>query len=862
MSDFRVLFVDEGTSNLTEAIERRGFTVEVLSTCDSIFDTLDENIDGIVVNGGTDIELVSQIRDRLGVVPVFFLVDDETAVEPSSSEKGAISVERPESSGAVNALATRIERAVEFSQWASTARDSDSLYRTVVEQSHDAIFIAQDGGFRFWNRRMTELTGLSDDELAEIPLLDIIHPDDRDKVTEISEQRRQGGDAPVSYDVRLVDADGEIHECSANVKDIEYHGSYGVLVTMRDVTERRATEAQFRALVELARDIVTLVGSDGRIKYESPSVEDVLGFDQDELVGAHISDYTHPEDWERVEEAMQRSLQSGEDKKEPIRYRHQDADGNWRWLESVGTNQTDTSVGGFVITTRDVTEQRTYEERLQRHESIVESIRQGAYVVDREAIIQYVNEAAVARISIPREKFIGQHISVAREVDLLNDDQYERVKSVLDDVLRGESNGERFEIELSRPNGDYVIEFAISPIVDEDGSITGAVGISTDITERKRYEEQLNALHVSTRELTAATSREQVAEVVCDAANGVLNYNISGVLLYDESTDTLVPTAFTEEAQEMFGDIPPLPRGTGFSWEVFESGEPHLYDDFESSPHRFNPVAEIKEELVVPIPDHGVFFVGSVDEGTLADQRLTLAKVLASNTRAALDRVEREQLLRQRERELARQNEQLESFASAVSHDLQNPLNVAMGYLELAQEQFDSDELARVQVAHERMETIIQDVLALARSGQTVDEVEPLPLKRVVAEAWNTVATSSPEATLKIDGIAEVDAHHGRLRQLFENLLSNAIRHGGDDVTIRVGPLEARPGFYVEDDGPGIPPDERSRVFESGYTTSPEGTGFGLSVVISVVNAHGWDIDVSEGDGGGARFEITTETGR
>ncbi|RLM48533.1 histidine kinase dimerization/phospho-acceptor domain-containing protein, partial [Halorubrum sp. Atlit-28R] len=146
----------------------------------------------------------------------------------------------------------------------------------------------------------------------------------------------------------------------------------------------------------------------------------------------------------------------------------------------------------------------------------------------------------------------------------------------------------------------------------------------------------------------------------------------------------------------------------------------------------------------------------------------------------------REQLLRQRERELARQNEQLESFASAVSHDLQNPLNVAMGYLELAQEQFDSDELARVQVAHERMETIIQDVLALARSGQTVDEVEPLPLKRVVAEAWNTVATSSPEATLKIDGIAEVDAHHGRLRQLFENLLSNAIRHGGDDVTIRV----------------------------------------------------------------------------
>ncbi|ELZ92952.1 HTR-like protein [Haloferax mucosum ATCC BAA-1512] len=859
MGDFRVLCIDEGTSNLAEAIERRGFSVDIYSTDDAPFEMLDESVDGIIVGGDIDVELVSHVRDHLGVVPIFFLVDGEPEADVSTSENGAIAVEWPATDAECNALAARVERAVEFSQWVAASRDSESLYRTVVEQSHDAIFIAQDGGFRFWNRRLTDLTGLTDDELADCTLLDVIHPDDREKVSEISEMRRRGDDAPVSYDVRIVDTDGDVHECSANVKDIVYHDSYGILVTVRDVTERRATEAQFRALVELARDIVTLIGSDGRIKYQSPSIEDILGFGQEELVGTHISEHIHPDDWGTVEDAFQASIRTGTDTQEPIRYRHRDADGAWRWLESTGSNQTDTSVDGFVVTTRDVTEQRNYEQQLQRHESIVESIRQGAYVFDHEGILRYANGAAVERTSVPRERLVGHHISDVREMTLLDDEQCARLETALDAVLRGESDGERFELEPLDSDAGTVVEFAISPIIGDDGEITGAVGISTDITERKRYEKQLNALHVSTRELTAATSREQVATVVCDAADGVLNYNISGVLLYDEATDSLVPTAFTAEAREIFGEVPPLPRGTGFSWEVFERGEPHLYTDFEAHPYRYEPVEELKEELVVPIPDHGVFFVGSRDEGALADQRLMLAKVLASNTRAALDRVEREQLLRQRERELARQNEQLESFASAVSHDLQNPLNVAMGYLELAQERYDSDELARVEEAHDRMEDIIQDVLALARSGQTVDEVETLSLKRVASEAWNTVATDAPDATLEFDGETEIAAHHGRLRQLFENLLSNAIRHGGDDVTIRVGVLEDAPGFYVEDDGPGIPSDEQSHVFEAGYTTSAEGTGFGLSVVMGVVNAHGWAIQLAETDGGGVRFEVTTD---
>ncbi|ELZ65315.1 HTR-like protein [Haloferax prahovense DSM 18310] len=863
MSDSRVVLVDECPVDLVEAVERRGFTTETCAGPDAVFDALDDGVGGVVLCGDVDTEFVSRVRDRVGVVPVFFLVTRGTAAAGGSAHgSGAIVVSLPKTRKAAAAVAARIERTIEFSRWASSGRDSNSLYRTVVEQSHDAIFIAQDGDFRFWNRRLTELTGRSDDELAETALLDVIHPDDREKVRRISETRRRGGDAPVSYEVRLVDAAGDVRECAANVKDIEYHGSYGVLVSMRDVTEQRATEAQFRGLVELARDLVTLVGTDGRIKYQSPSAADVLGFDPGELVGRRVSDVIHPDDWERVEAVFDHALQTGADGTDPVRYRHRNAEGSWTWLESVGSNQADTSVGGFVVTSRNVTEQRSYEQRLKRYETIVESIGQGAYVVDGEGVVQFINETALSRTTIPMSAFVGRHISALRDAGYLAADQYERAQAALDAILDGESDRERFEIELSLPARNYVVEFTVSPIVGDDGAVEGAVGISTDVTARKRYERRLNALHASTRRLTGATSREEVAEIVREAATEVLDYAISGVLLYDESLDALVPAAFTDEAWEVFGDVPPIPRGTGLTWEVFERGEHNLYRDVESNPKRFILDAGVREELIVPIHDHGVFFVASLDEGSLADQRIALAKVLAANTRAVLDRVEREQLLRRRERELASQNEQLESFASVVSHDLKNPLNAAMGYLELARERDDGDELDRVADAHERMAGIVEDVLALARNGQTVEQAERLSLGSVAEEAWTTAASDAPEATLTVDGDVAVDAHRGRLRQLLENLFSNAIRHGGDDVTVSVGPLGDRDGFYVEDDGPGIPPDDRPRIFEAGYTTSSEGTGFGLSVVMSVVNAHGWSVWFVESDAGGARFEITTESDR
>jgi signal transduction histidine kinase len=103
-----------------------------------------------------------------------------------------------------------------------------------------------------------------------------------------------------------------------------------------------------------------------------------------------------------------------------------------------------------------------------------------------------------------------------------------------------------------------------------------------------------------------------------------------------------------------------------------------------------------------------------------------------------------------------------------------------------------------------------------------------------------------------------VEADRERLQQLVENLVRNAVEHGGEGVTITVGRVEG--GFYFEDDGPGIPAGERSAVFDPGYTTKSDGTGLGLHIIEQAATAHGWTVRATAGDGGGARFEITGVT--
>lgn len=221
-----------------------------------------------------------------------------------------------------------------------------------------------------------------------------------------------------------------------------------------------------------------------------------------------------------------------------------------------------------------------------------------------------------------------------------------------------------------------------------------------------------------------------------------------------------------------------------------------------------------------------------------------------------------------RERRLERQNSRLEEFAHVVSHDIRNPLQVASGKLELARQSGDPDAFDQVADAHNRIDTIIQNVLSLARHGQAVDAAEPLQVREPAEESWEMVDTG--DLTLRFDDEIELTADHGRLRQLLENLFRNTVEHGEGAETVRIGEIQplytatrtsadATNGFYVADDGDGIPTDIHDKVFDSGFTTVTEHTGFGLAIVSQIAEAHGWDVTVTDSYSGGARFEFTEQ---
>jgi PAS domain S-box-containing protein len=235
----------------------------------------------------------------------------------------------------------------------------------------------------------------------------------------------------------------------------------------------------------------------------------------------------------------------------------------------------------------------------------------------------------------------------------------------------------------------------------------------------------------------------------------------------------------------------------------------------------------------------------------LAD--VTIVALHAGGDVAGYAKITRDDTRRHRERLLRERNEQLKDHITALSHDLRNPLTVVGGNVELALEAGDDPELDSAMRGLDRIEERLDSIASLAREDTRVGDVDPVDLRNVAEDAWNVVPTG--EAELIIEESTTVVADRGQLQQLLENLFKNAVDHGGPTPTVRVGRLDG--GFYVEDDGPGIPPTDRTVVFEMGHSTDPDGTGVGLAICERIADVHGWDIGVDGAVDGGARFEVS-----
>ena len=200
-------------------------------------------------------------------------------------------------------------------------------------------------------------------------------------------------------------------------------------------------------------------------------------------------------------------------------------------------------------------------------------------------------------------------------------------------------------------------------------------------------------------------------------------------------------------------------------------------------------------------------------------------------------------------------------LVSAVSHDLRNPLDVAAANLRAARETGDAEHFDAVERAHGRMQALVDDVLALARGAAALDPQDGVSVADAAADAWAAVETGDATLSTAAD-LPVLRADPDRLRRLLENLFHNAVEHGSPPdreapVRVRVGTFDG--GFYVADDGPGVPPSDRDAVFDAGYAGEGGGTGLGLAIVERVAEAHGWRVALARSRDGGARVEVSVD---
>ncbi|MEY7848468.1 PAS domain S-box protein [Natrarchaeobius sp. A-rgal3] len=637
----------------------------------------------------------------------------------------------------------------------------------------------------------------------------------------------------------------------ADVAMLDHLGTH-VGSTIERIRSQRALEAErdrFRSLFDTVPDAVVLVGfRSKRVLDVNPAFEETFGCDRSDLVDESIDDLLVPDDGEPIaiyDDAGVGTVVSAEVERIA-------ADGRREFLFRGFAVEVGDDVHEYAIYT-DITERKRRERDLERYRTLVETVGDPMYVLDTEGRIEMINDAMAASLGDDREAIVGSHATEYIPVE-----DVERAKTLLAELLADDDRQwDSFEMAVEPADDDrYLAEDNLSPLIDEDGSFAGSVGVIRDISERKERERRIRQLHDGTRRLMGAEGSEEVAKVATEVARDALDLRLTGVHLFDSDAGGLAPVATTDGLIELLGSVPTIEPGGGIAWDAYEAGEPIAHGDVQRDPNVRNPETPIRSEVHVPLGEYGVFIVSSTEPNDFDNEALTLAKILAANVEAALERAKRETELADRSRELERQNERLEQFAETVAHDLRNPLTLASGHLEAIDGvPAESTHVDEIEWALGRMDELIENVLRLARSGNRLVETEPIDLETVVRRARRSV-DSELEVVLETP-LLTVDADSDRLTVLFENVFRNAREHVGEDVTITVSATEG--GFEIDDDGPGIPPEERDVVFESGYSTVPDGTGFGLAIVAEVVDAHGWTIDVDESELGGLRLVVSTD---
>ncbi|AGB15759.1 PAS domain S-box [Halovivax ruber XH-70] len=610
-------------------------------------------------------------------------------------------------------------------------------------------------------------------------------------------------------------------------------------------------------ILDRVTDLFFAVDSDWCLTYLNRSTEWLFEGSRDELVGRVCWDVFPQSIDESVAETLYEARQT--ESRAVSEWYH---DGSDVWFETRAYPTPD----GLSVYMIDVTARKRRTNELAQKAAAVEAMDDGVVLLDENYRAVSVNDAVTNTLDVDTDVIVDNHLERLTDLASIPDDHVVRIGRAIDEVSTGIAGRRTLEIPYRSGAGlDRRCEVRIATV---DTAAASLALVFRDVTDQHDYEQLVHSLHELTRWLLEATDPEEICAIAVHAGSDLLDLPISGVWLLDDEQGYLDPIAGTAGAHEQFGGLPTFYPGEGLVWDIFESGEPALFDDLQQVSGLYNPDTPLESEIIAPIGTHGVLMTGSLEANRFDETDLQLLSTLTENTSAALDRSDRERTLRDRTERLERQSERLEAVATVLSEDLKEQLTAVGDALDSGgatqsdwEFPFAEDDVA---VTLDRTERLVDDIREYARNTTSVGRRAPVDLESAIEDAVEQSRLES--AAIVIDDGATLRADPDRFRYLLETVFDDAAARSSGDVTIQIGTVgvETRTdgprGFYILDDASKNPPTATDGLPDFSIDGDETSDGLGLAVAQAIAEAHDWSVSIGVGENGGTRFEVRDVT--
>lgn len=756
-------------------------------------------------------------------------------------------------------------------------RETERYYRSLYEISPDIIYRLDAKGRIMIVSPAIRKLGYEPEELVGKRFAEIVHPDDRSKSPDHFVERRVGDRRTKNLEIRLLAKQREMRDCDIPSVDVALsaRGQWDVpdsdigapdkkfICTQgvaTDITVRKqayadlqAREKYYRAMIENSLDIVFIVDGEGRIKYASPSVTRILGYEPHALTGRGAVEIIAPEERERAFHDFAR-VRSVEGAVVLGAYRVRHKDGTWRILEGFGKNVLeDATVGGFILNIRDISERVRTEELLRKERQLNETVVRFSPVfwvaIDGDGRTLMMNQTLLDALGYRADEVKGTDYlhTFVPEADR------EKFRKVFFDM--GQNGPPTLNVSrvLAKDGRVLIVEWHGRPVFKADGGIDLFVGLGIDLTERRQAEDSLRR------------SEELNAKLLAAIPDFVVRTDIRGRIEYVNDAGVKMSGYVREEivGADMFSFLDPQ--------DLERAAENH-----RSMLAGENIPAEYRFRL-----KDGKTSLFEVNGDMLRDE-CGAPYGLVFVCRNVTERRQGEEERRRLESQLlqARKMEAVGTLAGGIAHDFNNLLMGIQGYVSLMLLGIGEDHphhkgLRAIEEQVRSGADLTRQLLGFARGGRY--EVRPTDLNELVAKTAAMFGRTKKEIRIHERYQRDawtVDADRGQIEQVLLNLFVNAwqaMPAGGDlflgteNVDLDASytaPFKIERGRYVKisvtDTGIGMDEPTRERIFDPFFTTKEmgRGTGLGLASAYGIIKGHGGFVNVYSEKGHGTTFNV------